>query len=90
MPFCDDINANINNSKAQHKAVKVKTTYFKPEKTCDRQAYFPKKNLGACMGQTVGDFQKSLEINTRVQRQAYKSDIQESKELQSFTKYLRL
>ena len=65
MPFWDDINASINNTEAQHTAVKVKTTYFKPERTFDRQAYFPKKNLGTCMGQTVGDFQKSLEINTR-------------------------
>ena len=30
--------------KAQQKAFKVDKTYFKAEKTFDRQAYFPKQN----------------------------------------------
>ena len=30
--------------KAQQKAFKVDKTYFKPEKTFDWQAYFPKQN----------------------------------------------
>ena len=40
--FGDDINARINNIKAQQKAFKVDKTYFKPARTFDRQAYFPK------------------------------------------------
>ena len=39
--FGDDINARINNIKAQQKAFKVDKTYFKPERTFDRQVYFP-------------------------------------------------
>ena len=35
--FGDDINARINNIKAQQKAFKVDKTYFKPERTFDRQ-----------------------------------------------------
>ena len=35
--FGDDI-------KAQQKAFKVDKTYFEPERTFDRQAYFPKQN----------------------------------------------
>ena len=31
--FGDDINASINNIKAQQKALKVDKTYFKPERT---------------------------------------------------------
>ena len=58
--FGDDINTSINNIKAQQKAVKVDKTYFKPERTFDRQAYFPRQN-----SKTGKDFQKSLEINTR-------------------------
>ena len=42
--FGDDINARINNIKAQQKAFKVDKTYFMPERTFDRQAYFPKQN----------------------------------------------
>ena len=38
--FGDDINARINNIKA----FKVDKTCFKPERTFDRQAYFPKQN----------------------------------------------
>ena len=58
--FGDDINTRINNIKAQQKAVKVDKTYFKPERTFDWQAYFPKQN-----SKTEKDFQKSLEVNTR-------------------------
>ena len=42
--FGDDINARINNIKAQQKAFKIDKTYFKPERTFDRQAYFPQQN----------------------------------------------
>ena len=35
-------NARINNIKAQKEAFKVDKTYFKLERTFDRQAYFPK------------------------------------------------
>ena len=42
--FGDDINARINNIRAQQKAFQVDKTYFKPERTFDRQAYFPKQN----------------------------------------------
>ena len=42
--FGDDINATINDIKPQQKAFKVDKTYFKPERTFDRQAYFPKQN----------------------------------------------
>ena len=42
--FGDDINARINNIKSQQKAFKVDKTYFKPKRTFDRQAYFPKQN----------------------------------------------
>ena len=42
--FGDDINARINNIKAQQKAFKVDKTYFKPKRTFDRQAYFSKQN----------------------------------------------
>ena len=42
--FDDDINASINNIKVQLKAFKEDKTYFKPERTFDRQAYFPKQN----------------------------------------------
>ena len=42
--FGDDINARISNIKAQQKAFKVDRTYFKPQKTFDRQAYVPKQN----------------------------------------------
>ena len=41
--FGDDTNARINNIKAQQKTFKVDKTYFKPERTFDRQAYFPKQ-----------------------------------------------
>ena len=41
--FGDDINATINNIKARQKAFKVDKTYFKPERTFDRQVYFPKQ-----------------------------------------------
>ena len=43
--FGDDINARANNIKAQQKAFTEDKTYFKPERTFDRQAYFPKQNL---------------------------------------------
>ena len=42
--FGDDINARINNIRDQQKAFKVDKTYFKPERTFDRQGYFPKQN----------------------------------------------
>ena len=42
--FGDDINAKINNIKAQQKAFKVDKTYFKAESTFDGQTYFPKQN----------------------------------------------
>ena len=43
--FDDDINAKINNIKAQQKAFKVDNkTYFKPERTFDSHAFFPKQN----------------------------------------------
>ena len=42
--FGDDINTRINNIKAQQKAFKVDKTYFKSERTFDKQAYFPKQN----------------------------------------------
>ena len=42
--FSDDINARINNIKAQQKAFKVNKNYFKSERIFDRKAYFPKKN----------------------------------------------
>ena len=42
--FGADINTRINNIKAQQKAIKVDKTYFKPERTFDEQAYFPKQN----------------------------------------------
>ena len=42
--FGDDINARINNVKAQQKAFKADKTYFKPERSFDRQAYFSKQN----------------------------------------------
>ena len=42
--FGDDINARINNIRAQQKAFQVDKTYFKPERKFDRQAYFPKQN----------------------------------------------
>ena len=42
--FDDDINARINNIKAQQKTFKVDKTYFNPERAFDRQAYFPKQN----------------------------------------------
>ena len=58
--FGDDINKRISSIKAQQKAFKVDKTYFKPERTFDRQAYFPKQN-----SKTGKDFQKSLEVNTR-------------------------
>ena len=38
--FGDDINKRINSIKAQQKAFKVDKTYFKPERTFDRKAYF--------------------------------------------------
>ena len=40
----NDINARINNIKAQQKAFKVDKTYFNPERTFNRQAYFTKQN----------------------------------------------
>ena len=58
--FGDDINARINNIKAQQKAFKVDKTYFKPERTLERQAYFLNK-----IQKTGRDFQNSPEINTR-------------------------
>ena len=42
--FADDMNPRINNIKAQQKAFKVDKTFFKPERTFYRQAYFPKQN----------------------------------------------
>ena len=42
--FGDDINARINNIKAQQKTFKVDKTYFTPERAFDRQGYFPKQN----------------------------------------------
>ena len=42
--FGDDINTRINKIKAQQKAFKVYKTYFKSERTFDKQAYFPKQN----------------------------------------------
>ena len=41
--FGDDINARINNIKAQQKASKVDKFEFKLERTFDRQSYFPKR-----------------------------------------------
>ena len=43
--FPDDVNSRINNIKTQQKAFKVDKTYFKQERTLDRQSYFPKQNL---------------------------------------------
>ena len=42
--FGDDVNARINNMNVRQKAFKVGKTYFNPERTFDRQAYFPRKN----------------------------------------------
>ena len=42
--FGDDINVRVNKIKAQQKGFTEDKTYFKPEKTSDRQAYFPKQN----------------------------------------------
>ena len=69
--FGDDINARINNIKAQQKAFKIDKTYFKPERTFDRQAYFPQQN-----SKNWNRFPKIQ----GVQRRTYKTDIQESKE----------
>ena len=42
--FGDEIIVTINNINAQQKAFKVDKTYFKPERTFDRHAYFLKQN----------------------------------------------
>ena len=42
--FGDNIDARINNIKAQQKTFKVDKAYFKPERKFDRQAYFSKQN----------------------------------------------
>ena len=40
--FGDDINARVNNVKAQQKVFKIGKTYFKPVRTFNRQHCFPK------------------------------------------------
>ena len=59
--FGDEIIVTINNINAQQKTFKVDKTYFRPERTFDRHAYFLEQNL-----KKIGrDLKKSPEINIR-------------------------
>ena len=65
--------------KVQQKTSKVDKTYFKPERTFDRKAYFPKQN-----SKNWERFSKSPTQNQLkgAQGQTDKTSIQEDKELE--------